>query len=362
MHPSSVNNLLFIVIFSLLAAVGAAFADEAPLYTYPVEAKSKLGRSIRTPQTINVEQITTNSRNVSFVAGKVLIVYWSSLCPRKGECDFSLIDSSINYWRERGKKIILDVATIGYPLQTDEGRQSATPDWVLNGVRTYAIDTRILATEAREGRQDMPDFRDPAFVDAVADLVAHLARYDGNPNIAQIRIGTGLMGEDNPLMGPLSAPVNGLTEQDWLEYTTKIAALYFAKFKNTQLEFDIGRLSWMSARGGDSDRAQVGLFLDVLLSKHVLLAFDGLSIDCANKILNPDPRNGVSVSLHYLESYKKRGGEIGLEAIGPAYSPGMSDTAALAFVVRAIKPDRLVLFADIDSEKGAKLTKALNYH
>ena len=316
MHPTSVHNLFFIVIFLLLGAIGASFADEAPLYTYPVEAKSKLGRSIRTPQTINVEQITTKSPNISFVAGKVLIVYWSSLCPRKGECDFSLIDSSINYWHERGKKIILDVATIGYPLQTDEGQLSATPDWVLSSVRTYAIATRILATEAREGRQDMPDFRDRAFVDAIAELVAQLARYDGNPDIAQIRIGTGLMGEDNPLMGPLSAPVNGLTEQDWLEYTTKIAALYFANFKNSQLEFDIGRLSWMSARGADSDRAQVGVFLDALLSKRVLLAFDGLSADCAKKIREPDPRNGVSVSLQYLESYKKKGGTIGLEAIG----------------------------------------------
>ena len=57
-----------------------------------------------------------------------------------------------------------------------------------------------------------------------------LSRYDGNANIAQIRIATGLMGEDNPLIGPVLASAAGFGEQSWLRYSTALSRVYFSEF------------------------------------------------------------------------------------------------------------------------------------
>ncbi len=189
-----------------------------------------------------------------------------------------------------------------------------------------------------------------------------LIRYDGNPGIAQIRIGTGMMGEDNPLIGPVMAPVNDFSERGWLDYTRKVAELYFSNFSKTELEFDIGRLSWMAARGSAADRDRVDRFVGELQAHHAMLAFNGLSSDCAAALEHPDPRDGLGQSLRYLQAYKAHGGHIGLEAIGPATAPLMHDTAAIASVVRMMKPDRIVLFSDVPADKGTALLTALGYH
>jgi hypothetical protein len=353
---------LILALVAIFIIPHPAVAQTPPLFTYPIPAKLADGRFLQSPQTISLQQVTELQPNVPATSGVVLIIYWSTLCHEKGHCDFGLIDQAVAYWQQRHKRIVLDVATIGFPLVTSTGVQSATPDWVMKGLRTYSLQTRFLSSTPQQDVAVMPDFRDGRFLAAVTDLVHQLKRYDGNPGISQIRIATGMMGEDNPLIGPLTAPVDDFSERGWLDYTRQMAELYFTTFSKTELEFDIGRLSWMAARGSAADRDRVGRFVAELQAHHALLAFDGLSSDCAAALEHPDPRNGIGQSLRYLQAYKANGGHIGLEAIGPATAPLMRDTAAIASVVRTIKPDRIVLFSDVPASNGTALLTALGYH
>ena len=290
------------------------------------------------------------------------MVYWSEVCPVDNACDFSLIDRVIARYRDGGKKIVLDVATMGFPLSIGNNLVSATPVWVMADVSGYDIKSRSLGSSQVERVIRVPDFRDPKFLQAVANFVSKLKRYDGNPSVAQVRIATGMMGEDNPPIGPVGRPVNGISETEWLMFTIKTARLYFSAFQHTQLEFDIGRLSWMGVRGSAVDGAEVDNFLRELFAHRAMLAFDGLSPEVINELRDPSRATGSKKSISYLMRYKSWGGSIGLEAVGPASSPRMTDHAAIAEAVHVIEPDRVVLFGDEWSPAGQVLLNALGYH
>lgn len=352
-----------LVLLGLCAATKVSAAAPPPLFLYPLPYRFADGHVLGSPQTMAAAQITGGVPAVPQASGVVLMVYWSTLCPRQGGCDFGLIDDTLRYWRQRHRRVVLDVATEGFPMSTPAGMQGATPGWALAKIRTYVLPTRLLGQGSPQVRATMPDFTDDRYVTEVAGLVRLLRRYDGNPAISQIRVGTGLMGEDNPLIGPVMAPVAGFTEQAWLAYTRRVAALYFAAFRRTELEFDIGRLSWLAARGSAADKEAVDQFVTQLLRHRVLLAFDGLGLECLRQIEHPDPRNGIGQSLRYLQNYRSRGGRIGLEAIGHAAAPQMRDVQAVAQVVRRIEPDRLVLFTDAEGGRKQldRLLAALGY-
>jgi hypothetical protein len=337
---------IFVLLVLYFANQPAQADTLPPLFFYPLPHHFANGQRLESPQTMTAEQITAEMPPIPQASGVVLLVYWSTLCPEEGHCDFGLIDRTLRYWQTQHKQVVLDVAIDGYPISTPSGLQTATPAWVLANVHTYIWQTKLLGEGPQEVPAVMPDFTDKRFLAEVAALVHQLQRYDGNPAISQIRIATGLMGEDNPLIGPVMASAAGFSERDWLDFTRRVAPLYFAAFHRTELEFDIGRLSWMAARGSPVDRYDVDQFIGELLKHRVLLAFDGLGSECLRQIELSDPRNGIGQSLRYLREYKSHSGRIGLEAIGHASAPQMRDVQAVVDVVRTIKPDRLVLFSE----------------
>jgi Beta-galactosidase len=291
-----------LLLASLLGAGSAQAGPLTELYFYPHGHQFSDGSTLPSVQTVTIEDITTNFPAIPQMSGVALTVYWSTLCPNSGACDFSLVDQALDYWGARGKKVVLAVATTGFPIRAvvngNAEIQHATPDWVLAHSSTYRIKTPVLAQPKYASEIDAvyPDFRDTRFTDEVASLIRLLAaRYDSNPTIAQLRIGTGDMGEDNPRMGPLSAPLPGYTEDMWLQFCRRVTALYLAAFHRRELEFDIGRLSWMYALGSARDKTAVDGFVSYLLRNKVFLAFDGLESSDLARLRTPAPRDGIAL-------------------------------------------------------------------
>jgi hypothetical protein len=337
----------------MLAVCGQALA--APeLFFYPPPLRL-------TPQvvasglvTVSAEQITVHFPVVPEMSGVAMVVYWSQLCPEENHCDFSIIDQVISYWQQRGKKVVLGVATVGYPAAFKHGDsvvfQTATPDWVLRKVRTQSEPSRILgiAPGHKPGQIDSsavyPAFTDPAFLHEVDGLVAALARrYDGNPGIAYLRMSLGFLTEDHPNDG-LRYLVEDLTDRGWIAYCESVRAIFSRSFKRTQLEFDAGRLYWIMGQGSAPDRSQVQHLLDGMSASGVFIAYNGLnstSIDLLNK---PAGSSGPSQAMHFLQHLRAIGRPIGLEAEGPARVT-MPDMPAVLAAVASLRPSRVILFS-----------------
>ena len=111
------------------------------------------------------------------------IIPWSVVEPEKDYYDFSIVDGLIQKFEKVGKQVSLRFTT------SETGYVYATPKWVFDdGAKAYWWDN---------GNLSMPYYNDPIFLKHLDNFLGELAkRYDGNPNIAYIDIGTiGLWGE-----------------------------------------------------------------------------------------------------------------------------------------------------------------------
>ncbi|MDI1248479.1 MAG: DUF4832 domain-containing protein [Lacunisphaera sp.] len=119
-----------------------------------------------------------------------LRVPWSFLEPKEGEFNWSLLDTPAQRWIAKGKRIALRVTS------TESWLRHATPRWVQEaGAR--GIDFAYGKGPQPGGPLWEPDYLDPVFLEKLDHFLAALARrYDGNPNVAFIDIGSfGLWGE-----------------------------------------------------------------------------------------------------------------------------------------------------------------------
>ncbi|HUZ64016.1 MAG TPA: hypothetical protein VMU82_09950, partial [Acetobacteraceae bacterium] len=103
------------------ASAGAAGFAPPQLFFYPPPYQLADGSLVASPVTVAAAQITTQFPRIREMSGVALLVYWSRLCPTAGRCDFSLIDKVLRYWGARGKKVVLGVATVGFPIKTMHG-------------------------------------------------------------------------------------------------------------------------------------------------------------------------------------------------------------------------------------------------
>lgn len=139
-------------------------------------------------------------------------VPWSVVEPEKDYYDFSIVDGLIQKFEKVGKQVSLRFTT------SETGYVYATPKWVFDdGAKAYWWDN---------GNLSMPYYNDPIFLKHLDNFLGELAkRYDGNPNIAYIDIGTiGLWGEGHT--GNSQYP---LTQQEVLSQME----LYQKHFKKT---------------------------------------------------------------------------------------------------------------------------------
>ena len=122
---------------------------------------------------------------------------WCLLEPREGEYRWDLIDSYAAPWIEKGRQIGLRVTSCEsrYPF--------ATPEWVKDaGAKGWFFQMKMMKIFGQDlpGAETYlwePDYGDPVFLEKLENFLRAMARrYDGNPSVAFIDVGTfGMWGE-----------------------------------------------------------------------------------------------------------------------------------------------------------------------
>jgi len=119
-----------------------------------------------------------------------LRVPWSFIEPQEGQFNWSLLDTPAQRWIDKGKQIALRISS------TESWMRWATPEWVhAAGAKGYNF--TVGKGVDPNGPFWEPDYKDPVFLSKLDSFLAALAkRYDGNPNVAFIDIGSfGVWGE-----------------------------------------------------------------------------------------------------------------------------------------------------------------------
>jgi hypothetical protein len=119
-----------------------------------------------------------------------LRVPWSFLEPKEGEFNWSLLDTPAQRWIAQGKRIALRVSC------SESWLRYATPEWVRQA-GAKGLDFTFGQGPRPDGPLWDPDYLDPVFLAKLDGFLAAMARrYDGNPNVAFIDIGSfGMWGE-----------------------------------------------------------------------------------------------------------------------------------------------------------------------
>lgn len=119
-----------------------------------------------------------------------LRVPWSFLEPEEGRFNWALLDTPAQRWTDKGKQIALRISC------SESWLRWATPEWVHDaGAKGYNFTPGKGVVD--DGVFWEPDYNDPVFLEKLDAFLAAMAlRYDGNPNVAFVDIGSyGVWGE-----------------------------------------------------------------------------------------------------------------------------------------------------------------------
>jgi hypothetical protein len=146
---------------------------------------------------------------------------WSFIEPEEGKFNWSIVDTPAARWIAKGKQV-------AFRFTCAEGSPYATPEWVRKaGAKGNLINPGRGVSP--DGRLWEPDFDDPIFLEKLDHfLAAAAARYDGNPEVAFIDVGSfGTWGEGHTYSGSL-LPYSAATIRRHID-------LYKKNFKHTLL-------------------------------------------------------------------------------------------------------------------------------
>ncbi len=118
-----------------------------------------------------------------------LRIPWSYLEPKEGEFNWAVVDTPAQRWIARGKQVAFRFSC------TESWMRYATPEWVQKaGAKGYNFRPGKLE---ENGPYWEPEYDDPVFLEKLDHfLAAAAARYDGNPEVAFIDVGSyGVWGE-----------------------------------------------------------------------------------------------------------------------------------------------------------------------
>jgi hypothetical protein len=119
-----------------------------------------------------------------------LRVPWALLEPAEGRFNWALLDTPAQRWIAKGKRIALRITC------SENWMQYATPKWVRDA-GAKGVEYEWGKGPKRGGPLWDPGFLDPVFLQKLDRFLAALARrYDGNPNVAFLDVGSfGMWGE-----------------------------------------------------------------------------------------------------------------------------------------------------------------------
>jgi hypothetical protein len=122
-----------------------------------------------------------------------LRIPWSYLEPEEGKFNWSVLDTPAQRWIAKGKQVAFRFSC------SESWTRWATPEWVQKaGARGYEfIPGRGIVEAPEKGTLWEPDYNDPIFLEKLDHFLAAAAqRYDGNPEVAFIDVGSfGVWGE-----------------------------------------------------------------------------------------------------------------------------------------------------------------------
>lgn len=153
-----------------------------------------------------------------------LRVPWSFLEPREGEFNWSLFDTPAQRWIAKGKRIAIRVSC------SESWLRWATPKWVADA-GAKGIEFEFGKGPKEGGPLWEPDYLNPVFLKKLDRFLAAMARrYDGNPSVEFIDIGSfGMWGEGHTGFS------SRLNEEQTLAVAKRHMDLYVKHFRRTRL-------------------------------------------------------------------------------------------------------------------------------
>lgn len=153
-----------------------------------------------------------------------LRVPWAFLEPKEGEFNWSLFDTPAQRWISKGRKVAIRMTSC------ESWMRNATPKWVQDA-GAKGIEFEFGKGPKPGGPLWEPDYLDPVFLQKLQRFLAAAAqRYDGNPNVAFIDIGSfGMWGEGHTGFG------SRLDGQQTLAVVKRHIDLHTKLFRHTQL-------------------------------------------------------------------------------------------------------------------------------
>ncbi len=150
-----------------------------------------------------------------------LRIPWAYLEPQEGQYNWALLDTPAQRWIAKGKRIALRLTC------SENWMRFATPEWVKDAGAQGTFYTYGQGPNPNGSAWD-PFFDDPVFLEKLDRfLQAAGARYDGNPRVDFIDIGTyGLWGEGH---------THASSRQDDIDIQKRHIDLHLKHFKDTLL-------------------------------------------------------------------------------------------------------------------------------
>lgn len=145
-----------------------------------------------------------------------LRIAWSYLEPQEGQFNWSILDTPAQRWLDKGKQIALRISC------SESFMRYATPQWVEKaGAKGYNFTPRTGVDP--NGPYWEPDYDDPVFLDKLDRFLAAMAaRYDGNPEVAFIDVGSfGVWGEGHTFAST-RLPYSAATIKRHIDLYTKL--------------------------------------------------------------------------------------------------------------------------------------------
>ncbi len=126
------------------------------------------------------EQFPDAHIDYPYLSGAIFGMGMVELEPTEGKFDFSQIDKLIQLWQAKNKNIVLGITV------SSGGGGTQTPEWV------FGKGAKYIDVGKKGNPEKQPILWDPIFLAEYEKLISQLAnKYDGNPGIEFIIIGTG---------------------------------------------------------------------------------------------------------------------------------------------------------------------------